>query len=101
MSFGLQVKDSSGNITLGATDRLTRFLYSQRITAGQNGSVTVSGFNAARGGATVTALPGGQAGWFILVPQLSMSGNTVTWTWTNSSMSTYYHDCILLVFMYA
>lgn len=91
MAYGIQCFDSSGNLTLDISDRLTRVLGSFSIpssaAAGATGTVTNAAFSGdyfleVRGNVTSTATGlGGLVGMIAAkVIQFSVSGNTLTWS---------------------
>lgn len=81
MAYGLRVRDSAGNIKVDITDRLTRVVGSQS-TGTSAGSLIVSG----QGDVWYTildAVPTNGSG--NMPPQVSLSGNVISWSWPTTS----------------
>lgn len=97
MSYGLQLKDGSGNVTLSVTTRLTRRLYTATLAAASSGSVTVPGFDATKGVAIAEVMSPpdfqGQPHY------VTASGSTVSWT--ACPVTAWQRQSQLNVFMYA
>lgn len=75
MPHGLRTWDSSGNLIIDVSTRLTRILAIQAVT-NVNGSVTNADFALGAPFWYFTNVPSG-----IATPAVSFSGTTLTWTW--------------------
>jgi hypothetical protein len=79
MANGLIVRNAANQIILNATDRLTQILGSVAITGGTGGSVTVPATGVDNAIFYVFS-PTGTTNAYSVFPQLTISGNTITWT---------------------
>jgi hypothetical protein len=82
MAEGLQVFDSSGNKILDVSDSLTKYLYVATVGPG-NGSVTVAGLAGGRPWFTAYRFTFNSIQYF--APVFTISGTTVSWTYSGSS----------------
>ncbi len=81
MSHGLAIFKAGGAPGLEVTDRITRLLHSQSLPRDETSSVTVTGFDAAKGVAfVVPRLPSGLPYFDIRMGHsISISGETISW----------------------
>lgn len=94
MSYGLQVRDNSGNVILSVTERITRLLYYGYAYAGQNGEVTISGISGI--GTVQFAIPVDSN----KCPHtVYKDGNTIKWE-AQSEIFFPSGNCIIFVFAY-
>lgn len=75
MPQGVQVWDASGNLIIDITQRLGRVLGVATLTSPTDGSVTDAGFGTGTPFWACIPVATGRA----LVPDLSISGNTLSW----------------------
>ncbi|WP_040263652.1 hypothetical protein [Pseudomonas massiliensis] len=83
MSYGLNVWDGNGKLTLGLSDSISRLLGTVQTTKGLNGSISAD-FSKGRPWAQIlnTGVTGAS-----VTPQVTISGNTLSWAYTgNASM---------------
>ena len=85
MGIGLQVFDANGNTVMDTSTRLGRVLGIAVITAGVSGSLTNNGFY--EGTPFFQAM--GDYGSRVVGPALSVSGNTLSWSWPAASSGEY------------
>lgn len=85
MAFGLRVKDASGNVHLDLSRRLGRILGFTDTGAANSGSVTDA--NLALGNPFFFSVPLSAAVTYFS-PQISFSGTTLNWAWTNTIYQT-------------
>lgn len=79
--YGLRVWNAAGVQTLDTDTKLSRLLGSVTTTSGVNGSVTAE-FSS--GTPWFQILISGKVG-FINAPSISISGSTLTWTYTGNA----------------
>jgi hypothetical protein len=95
--YGLRVRDASGNQLLGATDKITRFRYSNLVSAGVSGNTTLSdidGLSSVEFGIVVNADGVGS------VPHsVTRSGTTLSWS-PNSGTHYSSDDTLVFQFLY-
>lgn len=95
--YGLKVFDSSGNVTLDVTDKITRFRYSNEVDSDADGNTTLSGISGLSSAEFSIRLDEG----FALCPHLvSRSGTTLTWTAQSSANKYGSSDSLIFVFLY-
>jgi len=83
--FGLRCYDSTGNITLDITDRITRVIYQREVESGVDGSDTFdSSMGEDRYFAFAIPLDATNGE---LAHNIETSGNTITWTANSSSVN--------------
>lgn len=96
MPAGLQVRDASNNLIIDISSRLTRVLYSATVSAA--GSHTSDEYLT--GDLFYTSLPiravATGAGDFGARPNVSKSGNVVSWTWPGTPTG----DCLIILGVY-
>lgn len=84
MSYGLEIRNASNQVTLSVTDSLTKYVGTFSIAAGaSNGSATYADLAGGRPFATVirtTTDP-----YQLYSPLITFSGTTVYWTFTTGS----------------
>lgn len=76
MSYGFQVYDSSGNLVLDVSDRLSRIIY---WSAQSSGSAVLPSFHATRGCFGYINRGGG-----IVATEMTWSASTSTLTWSSN-----------------
>ena len=77
MSYGLNVWDGNGKLTLGLSDSITRILGTVQTTKNVNGSVSAP-FSNGRPWAQVLKLGATYEG---LTPRITISGDTLSWVY--------------------
>lgn len=80
MAAGLQCWDASGNLTVDLTDRLTQMLGTAVAAAGGSGSFTVPETGSGNAIWLVFVPTGATTDNQYTIPQVTISGNTVTWS---------------------
>ncbi|MDR5774920.1 MULTISPECIES: hypothetical protein [unclassified Caballeronia] len=83
MAYGLRCRDASGNITVDITDRLTRVI-GTFSTGGSDGSFTVN----VTGSVWFMVLDDSQYSRTVLAPIVTLSGNTISWTFPSTTYGT-------------
>jgi hypothetical protein len=78
MPQGMQIWDASGNLILEISDRIARVLGVASITGGTDGSVTNAGFSTGTPFWACVPVASGRAP----VPDVSLSGTTLSWDFT-------------------
>jgi hypothetical protein len=79
MGVGLQVWDAAGNLVVDTTTRVGKILGVTTLTGGVAGSVVDSRFGFGVGFWRVVPL----TNYAVAMPTLSLSGDTLSWTWPN------------------
>lgn len=93
-NYGLRLRDAGGNIILDYTHKLSRFRYSNEVSAGASGNTTlsdISGFSSVEFGIPLV-IDSRQA-----AHDLSRSGTTLTWT---PRSGTYMDSANSLIFLF-
>lgn len=79
MSAGIRLRDDAGNALLEITERMTQFLGSYNIAASQtSGSITVP-TTGPNNQIWYYLLPNGRADAYTSSPEVTISGNTLSW----------------------
>lgn len=102
MSHGLAIFKAGGAPGLEVTDRITRLLLSRSLPRDETSSVSVAGFDAAKGVAfAVPRLPSGLLYYDIRFGHsISISGTTISWAPSHPNTAARVASD-LFVFMYA
>jgi len=100
MAYGIQIKDSSGNIKVEYTDRLTRLLFTKALDGATSYSIDASdwGFNKNHGVAMAVSLDTNSIG--IAQPHFITYSDDTTIVATPVDESYHQSDSVLHVFMY-
>lgn len=97
MAYGLRVKDAVGNIVLDTTDRITRFRYSNEVSAGASGNTTLSDISGLLSVEFSMKLSDVD---IVKVPHsVSRSDTTISWV-PNSGVSGYYESSASIIFLF-
>lgn len=101
MAHGLRIWDALGNLTMDTSTRMSRLLGAYTIPTGSaTGSFSDAGFAQGTpwwsmvGGAILVGGP--TASYFNITPQVSVTGNVLSWDWASLPRS----DVILLYGVY-
>ena len=92
--YGLQIRDSSGNITLDTTDVITRFRYSNEVAAGASSNTTLSDISGLN---SVEISVGLETDWNKASHLVARSGTTISWT---AQSGTRYSSANSLIFSF-
>ena len=92
--YGLQIRDSSGNITLDTTDVITRFRYSNEVAAGASSNTTLSDISGLN---SVEISVGLETDWNKASHLITRSGTTISWT---AQSGTRYSSANSLIFSF-
>ncbi len=101
MAHGIEIYNQHGQLRVSLTSRITRLLFSRHISRGSSGSVTVPGFDPNKGVAMVIAKGVSNSSYGVVPHQVSVSGETVSWSPHSESDFADHHAGQLLVFAYA
>jgi hypothetical protein len=86
MSFGFRIRSAGGSVLLDSNNYSIRMVYRQEIgSISQNQSITITGFDAAKGAVFITAA--GNA--YAHIPFYTISGSTITFGRSGSSSTSY------------
>ena len=86
MSEGVEIRDAGNTVILTLSDRITRILGSVAMTGGTNSSVTNAGLTT---GAPYWWASRDAGGGFFWDPSITVSGDTISWTWPNGGSGAY------------
>lgn len=95
--YGLRIKDAVGTVLLGITDRITRFRYSNLVSAGASGNTTlsdISGLLSVEFGICVN-----MAGIGSTPHTVTRSDTTLSWS-PNSGTQYVSNDTLVFLFLY-
>ena len=93
-TYGLRVKDASGNIVLDTIDEISRFRYSNVVAAGVSDSVVLSDISGLSSVEFSVALEEGKYKSSHIV---NRSGTTISWT---AQSGNYYSSTQSLIFLF-
>ena len=97
MSYGLRVKDAHGAEVVTYADRITRFIWKSAHTS-SNGSQVLSDIAGLKTAQFAIAINPGISQ---VMPSVSRSGNTISWTFWNDSYGYFSNaTCVIFVFAY-
>ena len=104
MAFGLKVWDANGNLTLDATNKITRLIYTKYLNAGTTGSIEVPEVADKQVVLVVHCVnpSWGQAWDYKMNPlDVSLVSTTLSWTtYTGFNGLEYGQDTIVYIFAY-
>jgi hypothetical protein len=105
MSYGLEVYNSSGQLRLQITDRLTRLVYSNVVGATSTGTATVTGITDTNSVATAIPIDVASGQLYVMPHLVWITNNTVNWQAvpnadTAGCLNTHRSSSLILVFTY-